>query len=75
MAKGSPIQLWYKRDPKYEGLGYGEKEFGECSKRLEAQQSSEDDMSHQDGGDNVHLSPNQNECFKGPCMSSSTPLS
>lgn len=24
--------------------------------------------------DNVHLSPKQDECLKGPCMASSTPL-
>jgi len=59
---------------KYQGLGYGQREFGECSKWFEAQKSSKDGMSHQDGGENSHLSPKRDECLKVPCISSSTPL-
>lgn len=58
--------------PKYQGLGYGQREFGECSKWFEAQQSYKDEMSHQYGGENVHLHPKWDECLKGPCTSLST---
>ena len=72
-GQGITNLIMVQERPKYQGLGYGQREFGEFSKRFEANQSSEDDMSHQDGGDNVHLSPKRCECFKGPCMSSSNP--
>lgn len=59
--------------PRYQGLVYGQREFGEFFKQFEAKQSSENDISHQDGGDNANFSPKRDECFKGPCMSSSIP--
>lgn len=59
--------------PRYQGLGYGHKEFGSCSKLFEENKSSYDDMSHQDGSDNVILSPKGDECFKGLFMSLSNP--
>ena len=59
--------------PRFQGLGYGHREFGECSKPFEEKKSWLDHMSHQDGGDNVNLSPKRYECFKGIFMSSSSP--
>ena len=72
-GQGITNPIMVEERTKYQGLGYGQKEFGEFSKQFEAQQAFEDDMSHQDGGDNVHLSLKRDKCLKGPCMSSSTP--
>lgn len=67
----NPIKV--KEIPRYEGLGYRHRAFRECSKLSEAKKSSEDDMSHQDGSNNGNLSPKRDECFKGLCISSSSP--
>lgn len=71
----NPIMV--KDRTRYQGLGYGNREFGDCSKLFEVKKSLEDDMSHQDGSDNVNLSPKGDECFneccKGIFMSSSNP--
>lgn len=58
--------------PKYQGLGYGWREFGEFPKRLEEHQPFEDEMSPP--YENVNSSPKWDEYLKGPCMASSTPL-
>ena len=56
-GQGITNPIMVEERPKYQGLGYGQRVFGEYSKHFEAHQSSEDEMSHKDGGDNVHLSP------------------
>lgn len=72
-GQGITNHIKVKQRPRYDGLGYGHREFGECSKIFEAKKSSYDDMSHQDGSDNGNLSPKRDECFNGICMSSSNP--
>lgn len=39
----SPIMVGER--PKYQGLGYSQREFGECSKRFELHQTSEHEIS------------------------------
>lgn len=53
----NPIEV--KKQPRYEQLGYGHGEFGECSKLVDAKKSRDDDMSRQYGSDNGNLSPNR----------------
>ena len=72
-GKGINNPIMVKETPRYEGLGYGHREFIECSKLFEAKKSSDDDMSHQDGSDNGNLSPKRYESIKVLFMSSSSP--
>jgi len=58
----SPIKV--KERPRYEGLGYGHGEIGECSKIVEAKKSSSDDISRHDGSDDGKLSSKKDECSK-----------
>lgn len=58
--------------PRYQGLGYGWREYGECPKWLEEHQPSEDEMSPP--CENVNSSPKWDEYLKGPFMGLSSPL-
>ena len=72
-GQGISNPIMVKDRIRYQGFGYGNREFGDCSQLFEVKKSLEDDMSHQDGSDNVNLSLKRDECFKGHCMSSSNP--
>ena len=60
-GQGITNPIMVKGRPRYQGLGYGHREFGECYKIFEAKKSSDDDMSHQDGSDNVNFSSKRDE--------------